>query len=718
MNRHSKFWVAAAIGGGLSAVGVGVGGAPALAQESGNTPTLLDTVLVSASRVEEPVSSIPGSVIVIGREEIERQLRLTSNPSKVLQKLVPGYSISNETLSNASENFRGRNTLVLVDGVQRNTPLRDISRMLSGVDLNSIERIEVVNGASAIYGNGATGGIINFITKQGSSTPETTASIGLRAFTADIGASIAPELSAGFRGDAGPVDVVANLTAKYSRDVFDGHGKLVPSDGMLGQGGADNVSDYNGLFKVGKSFDARRLEFSLNAIHLDQEPDYFTSYASRPASVMTNSPYSGRSVAERSEFYRTSYTDAGFALGSLRVDLSYSDVERRAALAPLSTANPFVYYTGGSFTVLNTNGQTTLYSQQLGLQTAVTTPLDTIMKGMKLTWGADIGQDRTKQKFQDGVDAIAPMEQVNYAAYAQVDAPVLDWMRLRGGLRYDRFELDLSNFRRPAYTNGAAQLAPVNVIGGSFVYDALVYNAGMVVDVAKGLEAFAGFSQGYSLPDYGGFTRRSGFQGVGTNFTTLGPKPQKVTTYEAGLRGQNEQASGGISAYFSQSDLGTTFIAASNQISQQKEEVYGLELYGEYSLTKNVTLGGTLAWMEGRYDSNRDGSIDNYLPNNRIGSPLKAMIYADWEVDRDWSLHAETVYFSSRLRNDGTTRFELDEGFLVNAIASYRLGHGTFSFGVENLFDSYYYNPSASATRNSYVAALGRTVAMRYSHKF
>ncbi|MBX3455930.1 TonB-dependent receptor, partial [Ferrovibrio sp.] len=557
------------------------------------------------------------------------------------------------------------------------------SRMLSGVDLNNVERIEVINGASAAFGNGATGGAINFITKQGNTVaggkPEITASAGLRAFTTNITDSVAPEFSAGFRGDAGLVDVVANMSAKYSRDYYDGRGNHIPSDAMLGQGGGDNIADYNGLVKLGKSFDARRLEFSVNAVHLDQEPDYFTNYATRPVSVLSTSPYTGQSIAERSEFYRASYSDGAFALGNLRLDLSYSDIERRTALSPLSAANTLVYYTSGPFNRLNTNGQLTLFSQQMALQTAVTTPLPMLLPGMKLTWGADIGQDKTTQRFLDNVDAIAPMKQNNYAAYAQLDAPVLDWLRLRGGARYDRFDVDLADFTRPAYTTGAAAVAALKVRGGSFSYDAVVYNAGLVVDVLPGLEAFGGMSQGYSLPDYGGFTRRAGVQGVTSNFSLLGPQPQKVTTYDVGLRGQNDRLSGGVSGYVSESDLGSTFIVSSNQISQQKERIYGLEAYGEYSLTDAITLGSTLSWKEGKFDSNRDGDIDAYLPNNRIGSPLKLVLFAGWEIDSDWSLHGETVFYSARTRFDGTNVTKLESGFLVNALANYKLGQGDLS---------------------------------------
>ncbi|MBX3456680.1 hypothetical protein, partial [Ferrovibrio sp.] len=74
MVRRNILVVVAAFGGGLAM--------PALAQQAAEkqeaAPAMLDTVVVSANRTEEPISAIPGSVIVIGREEIEKQLKLSS----------------------------------------------------------------------------------------------------------------------------------------------------------------------------------------------------------------------------------------------------------------------------------------------------------------------------------------------------------------------------------------------------------------------------------------------------------------------------------------------------------------------------------------------------------------------------------------------------------------------------------------------------------------
>src|SRR3546814_12932057 len=52
----------------------------------------------------------------------------------------------------------------MVDGIPQSTPLRDGKRSGFTVDPAFVERVEVIYGANAIQGVGATGGVINYVT--------------------------------------------------------------------------------------------------------------------------------------------------------------------------------------------------------------------------------------------------------------------------------------------------------------------------------------------------------------------------------------------------------------------------------------------------------------------------------------------------------------------------------------------------------------------------
>ncbi len=129
----------------------------------------LEPVVITASRIEEPLATVPGSITVITEEEIELQQAVTV--SELLKNLPGVYLQEHGTLGEeAKVRLRGSNynqNLILIDGVKVNNPF-DGSFDFGDLLVDNIERIEVVRGAqSALYGSEAIGGVINIITKKG-----------------------------------------------------------------------------------------------------------------------------------------------------------------------------------------------------------------------------------------------------------------------------------------------------------------------------------------------------------------------------------------------------------------------------------------------------------------------------------------------------------------------------------------------------------------------
>ncbi|MGE6113860.1 TonB-dependent receptor domain-containing protein [Aeromonas salmonicida] len=125
------------------------------------------TLVITANRMEQPISSVLAPVVVIDRAEIESR-QVQSLPA--LLKTLPGVQIT--TLGGrghmSSLFIRGTNSnhsLVLMNG-------RPIAAMVAGtpdlsqIPLGNIERIEYIRGPrAAVYGADAIGGVINLITK-------------------------------------------------------------------------------------------------------------------------------------------------------------------------------------------------------------------------------------------------------------------------------------------------------------------------------------------------------------------------------------------------------------------------------------------------------------------------------------------------------------------------------------------------------------------------
>ncbi len=136
----------------------------------GSSWTVLDEVIVTATRTEKKAVEAPGSVSVVTAEEIE-----LTGPKTIDQTLssLPGVYVRRgkglmDTLSSIS--LRGipdpKRTLVLVDGMVLNNPYTGNVKF-GGFFPEDLDRVEVVRGPfSSLYGGYAMGGVVHFITKM------------------------------------------------------------------------------------------------------------------------------------------------------------------------------------------------------------------------------------------------------------------------------------------------------------------------------------------------------------------------------------------------------------------------------------------------------------------------------------------------------------------------------------------------------------------------
>jgi outer membrane receptor protein involved in Fe transport len=127
----------------------------------------LDEVVVTATRSERAVESIPQNVNVISREEIDKTAAtdLTDLVKKTAGVDVIQYPglLSGIGIRGFRPQFSGINqrTLILIDGRPAG------ATNLATIDMNNVERVEVQKGpASALYGSQAMGGVVNIITKK------------------------------------------------------------------------------------------------------------------------------------------------------------------------------------------------------------------------------------------------------------------------------------------------------------------------------------------------------------------------------------------------------------------------------------------------------------------------------------------------------------------------------------------------------------------------
>lgn len=131
-----------------------------------SSPIELDEVIVSTNRTDKHLRNSSYTELLIGKEQIE------SKPFQSLSDVLknePGVTLLRDGVWGTEVSIRGlnrENVVTLIDG-NRIATSTDIAARLSMINADDVDRIEVIKGASSsIYGSGATGGIVNIITKN------------------------------------------------------------------------------------------------------------------------------------------------------------------------------------------------------------------------------------------------------------------------------------------------------------------------------------------------------------------------------------------------------------------------------------------------------------------------------------------------------------------------------------------------------------------------
>ena len=140
----------------------------------------VEVVVATGSRVAQSLGEVAGQIVIIdeddiratGEKSLERVLRqLPQNLNPTTERFGSELNNVSNFTAGSTVNLRGlgsESTLILVDGkrIGHSGILGGVTDV-SSIPLNQVERIEIVlDGASAIYGSDAVGGVVNIVMKK------------------------------------------------------------------------------------------------------------------------------------------------------------------------------------------------------------------------------------------------------------------------------------------------------------------------------------------------------------------------------------------------------------------------------------------------------------------------------------------------------------------------------------------------------------------------
>lgn len=689
---------------------------PAVAEEA----TELEAVTISATRARSEAGKTPQKITVISREQIEQQLAITSDHGAVLSNLIPSYSPSRQKMSSAGETFRGRSALILIDGVPQSTPLRDSQRDGYVIDLSMVERIEVIHGASAEHGLGATGGIINYVTRRpASGTLRQHAGISFTAPTDYQSEGLGHKLDYRVEGTQGNFDYLASASWQSQGMFYDANGDLIGVDDT--QGDVMDSTSHDLLLKLGYWLDDNQnIGLMVNRYEVEGEHEYVNvpgnANAGIPATSRKGDPLG---KAPQNEVLATSlsYKHADLYGNELGLQLysqrfrgrfggGYNGTFQDTSIAPAGTLFD------------QSQNESDKYGGKLTLSR------DGLLDNhLKLTGGLDVLQDTTSQQL-----ILTDREWVpetvfrNYAPFLQAEIRLLEQLTLFTGVRHEFAELEVDSFRTIASTNPA--LGGVDVEGGQPNFEETLYNAGLVWQMNDWAQLFGNYSEGFGMPDVGRVLRGIGTPGTRVdNFLDL--QPIVTENREIGLRLKHGPFDAEISYYESDADLGSRLdsVGGVYQIRRERTEIDGIEFTGGWQINDAHRMTLTYAQVNGQSDTDGDGDVDTDLDGANISPDRYGL---SWQANWNDRLHSllQANHYASRGFDQAGLNF--DGYTLVDASVGYRLPVGEVSLGIENLLDrdylTYYSqaaNTGSDVTRNGRVFnGRGRTLMLGYQVSF
>ena len=667
----------------------------------------LDKVVVVGNRAPAQISEIPGTVWVLEGEELELQTQGGQDLKTVLGKLVPSLDLAPESRTNFGQNLRGRSVLVMIDGVSLNSS-RGVSRQFDSIDPFNIERIEVLSGATALYGGGSTGGIINIITKKGAP--------GGLAFTTEVGASSGfndgDDLS--FRAGqsvSGGNDVVNGrlaVAAQQNKAFFDADGDQVMPDIT------QTDLQYNRSIDVMGS-----LRFQLGKLQtLDVLAQLYNSQYEGDRHVFLGNNFSQLLTPEiRSGFDsdRTPETDRYL----FNIAYQHLDLLGHTAMLQLSTrSEDLSFHPYPRVNTTNPANSSVSASQQTTTQTAIKGVLVKEVNNWQFSYGLDLDTESfdsdqmvfdTALALQSGnlqlkeaytVGRYPDYQVQGMAGFFQTEWQATDHLRLSAGIRQQHSELDIDDFiprtLQIQIAEGLASGADP-APGGTNSYDVTLANIGAIYDIADSHQIWTNFNQAFEIPDPGkvfgsAFGKGTWVPNMTTGYYDLQNSIDvdsntipglKTNQIELGWRTAQSAWDAQAAAYYVWSDK-TTEVTDELLIDvvDAKTRDYGLEASINYRIGNQWATGA-----QGHYIRSEVETNDQWEKKDaRYASLPSAMVFVEWRDE----LNAIRLQGSKAFDVEDDAEREIEGFTTVDLQASHTLPMGNLTLGITNLLNSDY----------------------------
>jgi iron complex outermembrane recepter protein len=645
---------------------------------------VMEEVVVTATRDTEEIRKVPANVSVITAKDIEK-----SGATTIVEVLDKLESIQFRSYSgNSSQSiidlrgFGGDNpfgkTLVMLDGRRLNRSDMSSINWLQ-FQLNDIERIEVVRGASSVlYGDAAIGGVINIITKKGGGKPKFDASV--------------------IAGSYGLHDERVGITGSADKWTYALTGENNFNSGyrerskFTSQGGGLNLGyDASDLLNISLGLSFNKTDYQL--------PGYLTKdQIAQDPRQFQHAPPSLFSVATPDDDGSDRYTNANLgvkyilgSLGEIDINLLYGNKDIQSNM---------MSFPQFSNTRMDTYGITPKYILAK----------DILGFGNKLVLGVDYYDEPYKKDFfstreRSVKKSWADLTKDSLGYYIRDEFSILKSLILNAGYRSERATIKGSN--TDAFT-------PSNSFSDQeTTFHAEAYEVGLTWLIGKKSKVYGKYSTVYRIPFLDEVAFFNGFSG-GLSFNKDLDKEKGISTEVGAEIYPLDNLKIGLTVFRIDMEDEISFFATglftgfNKNLDKTRHD--GAEVSVSYLWEKRARLYGNFTYHKATFENGPFNKKEIPLVPNRMAN-AGVEIY----LPSNLTLRPEVRYVSDALLSQDFNNVapdKLDAYTIYNVYLFYRPSFGklkfTAFFGVENLTNQQYssfgsynvpaYGPGAPST--------------------
>lgn len=639
-------------------------------------------MVVTATRFTQPRETAPANVTVITAQDIRRS-SATSLPELISQYTGGHVFTTDGTQSNASVDLRGfgmtgnQNTLVLVDG-QRINNLDLSAPSWSSIPVSAIQRIEIIRGSGAVlYGAGASGGVINIITK----TPAKTTG---GSVTAAAGSYATRDLQAQVNTASGPASLRLNVE-DYQSDHYrkNNRERLKTLDGDFRY--ATEKGDV--FFKFG----ADHQDLGLPGARTVNPAAGIDEFRTDPRGTRTPNDFSNRETA-RVSLGTTQQT----AFGEFAGELSYRDKQSDAGFFSYGP-----YYRHSDLNVLSLTPRLKSNYNLLSRDNVLVTGLDIANWDYKGLSGSSANFDPST--LYSRISAT----QKNQALYASNTTHLTAATTLTAGARIQHVEFDARDALNPT---GAGQQSRTPH----------AYELGLRRQVTPQLSVYGKMGQSFRIATVDEIN-------AGSRMNMLEPQ----ISHDQQIGADFVQGSTSLHADLYHMDLNNEIHynplvpPFGSNINLPPTRRYGLEIAGKRQLGAKLAIYGNYTYTVAKFREGVFGGVDVAGHDVPVVPRHIANAGATWTFTPFTRLSGNLQFVGrQRFDNDQANTYQKMPAYMVADLKLvHEINRWTTSIAINNLFNKHYFSYGALnvPTDPSYYSVYpnpGRNFLLSAAYKF